>query len=112
MDGYFTDGSLNAENAPAYIKWETWFPTQVVGAKLSPDGSLLFQPFINGIDVIARNTGRLLYRMQIPITPASNYNPLISTDNESTFAVISANSVSFVDLGSLPIPSGYRTPFL
>jgi hypothetical protein len=112
MDGFFTDDSLNAENEPAYIQWETWFPTQVVGAKLSPDGSLLFQPFINGIDIIARNTGHLLYRMQIPITPASVYNCMIQTDNESNFALIGANGVSFVNLNSLPILPEYRTPFL
>jgi hypothetical protein len=112
MDWYFTDGSLQLENKPAYIDWETWFPVATLGAKLSPDGSLLFQPFTNAIDVMSRNTGHLLYRMQVSIPPALNYNPLVSTDNEATFAWIGANSVSFVDLSSLPVPPEYRTPFL
>jgi hypothetical protein len=111
MNGEFADGSLNAEIAPGYIQWESWFRTQALGAKLSPDGSLLFQPLTDGIDIIARNTGRLLYRVQIATTPASNYNCLVSTDNESSFAIIGANSVSFVNFSSLSIPSEYRTPF-
>ena len=111
MDGYFTDSSVNAETLPAYIDWETWFPTDALGQKLSPDGSILFQPLNDGIDVIARNTGRLLYRIQIPVTPAAVYDSMITANGKNSFAIITTTGVSFIDLSSLPIDTGYSLPF-
>ena len=111
LDGSLADSSLNSENDPAYIDWETWFPTAVGGQKLNADGSILFQPLTDGIDMIARNTGRLLYRIQIPVTPANVYDPLFMTADTNVLGVITATGVSFVDLGSLPIASQYTQPF-
>jgi hypothetical protein len=51
---------LNAELDVVYIDWETWLPFGLLGQKLSQDGSVLFQPPTDGIDMLARNTGRLL----------------------------------------------------
>jgi len=109
--GNLTDPSLNYETSPAYIDWETWLPTAVWGQKLSADGSLLFQPLTDGIDVIARNTGRLLYRIQIPGTVANVYDALVSIPGKNAFAVITTTGVSIVDLSSLSIPSGVVQPF-
>ena len=111
LEGDLADTSLNSEVTIAYIDWETWFPIGVNGQKLNQDGSFLFQPLTDGIDLIARNTGRLLYRIQIPVTPASVYDPLVLAKGQNTLAVITATGVSFVDLSSLPIPSRYTQPY-
>jgi len=111
INGLLADPSLNPETEPAYIDWETWFPTAVNGQKLNQNGSILFQPLTDGIDMIARNTGRLLYRIQIPVTPANVYDSLVVAEGQNTLAVITATGVSFVDLSSLPIAAQYTNPF-
>jgi IPT/TIG domain len=109
--GFLADSSLSAETAPAYIDWETWFPAGTYGQKLNRDGSILFQPLTDGIDMIARNTGHLLYRIQIPVTTANVYDPLVVANGTNTLAVITFSGVSFVDLSSLPIPAADTLPF-
>jgi hypothetical protein len=102
---YLTDSALNAESMPEYIDWETWFPSSTYGNKLNQDGSLLLQPLTDGIDLLSRNSGRLLYRVQIPGTTADVYDSLVM-GGEDTVGVITTTGVSFVDLSSLPVPSG------
>jgi IPT/TIG domain len=109
--GGLTDSLLNPETQVAYIDWETWFPTAVTGQKLNQDGSVMFQPLTDGIDMLARNTGRLLYRIQIPFTPANVFDALVVAEGENTLAVIAPTGVSFVDLSSLPIAPAYMQPF-
>ena len=76
INGYLTNSSLNVEILPAYIDWETWLPAATYGQKLSQDGSILYQPLTNGVDLVERNTGRLLYRVQVPGTLANVYDPM------------------------------------
>ncbi len=109
--GELTDSLLNPETQVAYIDWETWFPLAVDGQKLNQDGSIMFQPLTDGVDMLARDTGRLLYRIQIPLTVPDVYDALVVAEGQNTLAVISANAVSFVDLSSLPIASKYTQPF-
>jgi len=61
--------------------------------------------------MIARNTGRLLYRIQIPVTPANVYDDLVVAKGQNTLAVISATAVSFVDLSSLAIAKAFEQSF-
>jgi hypothetical protein len=109
--GELTDSSLNPETVLVYIDWETWFPLAANGQKVNQDGSILFSPLTDGIDMIARNTGRLLYRIQIPFTPANVYDVLVVAEGQNDLAVISATGVSFVDLSSLPIAPVYTQPY-
>jgi hypothetical protein len=111
IDGYLADSLLNAETQAAYIDWETWFPEGVTGQKVNQDGSILFQPLTDGIDLIARNTGRLLYRVQIPMSPADVYDPMLVADGENALGIITSTGVSFVDLSSLPIAAEFTQPF-
>jgi hypothetical protein len=37
---------------------QTWFPSATSGQKLNRDGSIMFQPLMDGLDLVARNTGR------------------------------------------------------
>jgi hypothetical protein len=110
--GEWADSSLNRETIVTYIDWETWFPIAANGQKLNQDGSILFSPLTDGIDMVPRNTGRLLYRIQIPMTPANVYDVLVIAKGQNTLGVISATGVSFVDLSSLPIPSADMQPFM
>jgi hypothetical protein len=85
----------------AYIDWETWFPTGALGQKLNQDGSVLFQPLEDGIDLIG-GSGRLEFRVQIPVTNAGVYDSLVIADSPNSLMVITANGVTFLDLSSLP----------
>jgi hypothetical protein len=110
--GQLNDSVLDPETVLVFIDWETWFPLAANGQKINQDGSIVFSPLTDGIDVLARNTGRLLYRIQIPVTPANVYDVLVDAEGQATLAVISATAVSFVDLSSLPIPADYAKRFV
>jgi len=110
-DDYLADSSLNAISAPAYIDWETWLPSATLGQKLYSDGSILVQPLTDGIDLISRNTGRLLYRVQLPFTVPYVYDPVVATNSVGVYGIITAAGVSFVDLSSLPISPSIREAF-
>jgi hypothetical protein len=109
INGYFADSNLNPENVPAYVDWETWLPQEVLGQKLSHDGSLLFQPLTDGVDILSRNTGRLLFRVQVPGGVNDVYDALLMTGDANTVGVITPTGVSFLDFSSLPLPAA--TPF-
>jgi len=111
VDGDFADPSLHPETVPEYVEWETWLPTFMNGQKLNRDGSILFEPLTDGIDLIARNTGRLLYRIQIPEAPAVVFDPFVLTPGQNNLAIITATGISFVNLASLPIPALYTAGF-
>ncbi len=105
INGYLTDSSLNVETLPAYIDWETWLPAATYGQKLSQDGSILYQPLTNGVDLVQRNTGRLLYRVQVPGTLAKVYDPMFLGASTGMLGYLTAAGVMLVDLSSLPIPA-------
>lgn len=108
--GETADSLLNPEAESTYIDWETWFPMAVPGQKLNQDGSILFQPLTDGIDMIARSSGRLLYRIQLPVTPANNWDALVAAAGQNNLAVITTTGVSFVDLSSLPVAAQSARP--
>jgi hypothetical protein len=105
VGGEWTDSTLNPETEVVYIDWETWFPLAANGQKLNGDGNVIFSPLTDGIDILDSDTGRLLYRIQIPVMPANVYDVLVVPKGQDTLAVISANAVSLVDLSSLSLPA-------
>jgi hypothetical protein len=111
INGYLADGSLHPENVGAYIDWETWLPSATYGQKLSHDGSVLYQPLSDGVDVIERNTGRLLDRVQVPVAVADVYDSMFLGQQAGTVGFINASGVTFVDLSTLAVPSSAATPF-
>lgn len=110
-DSWIYDSSLNPEIPSAYIDWETWLPTAIPGEKLNSDGSILFQPLSTGFDMIARNTGQLLYRLQSATAPANVYDALFNTGDPNSIGIITSNGIAFVDLSSLPVPTEDQRPF-
>jgi hypothetical protein len=111
VNGYLTDDLLNPETLAVYIDWETWLPTASYGQKLNRDGSILYQPLTDGVDLIERNTGRLLYRVQVPGTLASVYDPMFLGASAGTLGYFTTAGVTFIDVSSLSIPAGAPTPF-
>jgi IPT/TIG domain len=101
--GESADSFLNPQAEATYNEWETLFPAGVAGQKLNQDGSVLFQPLTDGIDMIGRATGRLLYRIQLPVSPAPNWDALVVATGKNNLAVITNVGVSFVDLSTLPV---------
>jgi hypothetical protein len=108
---YFTNGLFQAENYPNYIDWELMLPTTVYGQKLRPDGGILYLPLADGIDLVARNSGRLLYRVQLANPPANVYDPIFVAKGSNAVGVITPSGVTLVDLSSLPIGSSSTAPF-
>ena len=104
---YLYDTNLNAKSAYSFNDREILNTAYVYGAKLSPDGRLLFQPSLTGIDVLDGNRGNLLSRLALPITISSGYDALVADGKDSVLiAITGANSdgIAVVDLSSIPEP--------
>jgi hypothetical protein len=104
---YFYDSDLNGESSFAVNDREIADIQYVYGTKFSPDGSLLFQPAAQGIDVYDGRVGQLLSRITLPITLAPNYDGLVSDGRDSVLIAItgaSGNGIAVIDLSSLPEP--------
>jgi hypothetical protein len=84
----------------------------VYGAKFSPDGSLLFQPSANGVDVFDGRLGLLLKRIALPFALSTNYDALVADGSDNKLiAITGANGdgIAVLDLTSIaqPAPLGY-----
>lgn len=80
----------------------------VYGNKLSPDGSLLFQPDSNGMDVFDGHLGKLRTRIALPFALSQNYDALVSDGRDNILLAITGaagNAIAVLDLSSLPEPS-------
>jgi hypothetical protein len=111
-EGILTDANGNTETSIAYNDYETWVPTAVLGQKLNQDGSLLYQPLTTGIYLLARDTGRLLYDVETPLTLYSGgYDATFLTGTSGVLGVITDNGIAFIDTSSLPIPNADMQPF-
>ncbi|MBZ5564712.1 MAG: hypothetical protein LAP13_20110, partial [Acidobacteriia bacterium] len=85
---YFYDASLNAESSFGLNLREMMNVSYVYGQKLSPDGTLLFQPSTNGIDVLDARLGVLLKRIALPVTLSPNYDALVSDGRDNVLLAI------------------------
>jgi WD40 repeat protein len=105
--GYLYDSDLAAESFYALNDRESANIAYVYGAKLNADGTLLFQPSTNGIDVLDGRLGNLLTRIALPVTLSSNYDALVSDGKDNVLLAITGengNGVAVVDLSSIPEP--------
>lgn len=104
--GYLFDTDLNAESAISLTYRDTYLG-YLYGAKLSPDGRMLFQPTTYGIDVIDGHTGLLRTRIALPFDLAENFDALVSNSTDNVLVAITGQSgtgVAVIDLTSLPEP--------
>lgn len=105
---YLYDANLNAESYLTLNDREAMNITYVYGTKLSPDGSLLFQPSTNGIDVYDGRLGTLRSRIALPFALSQNYDALVADGRDDALIAITGangNGIATVDLSSLSEPA-------
>jgi WD40 repeat protein len=79
----------------------------VYGAKLSPDGSLLFQPSTNGVDIFDGRLGTLLHRVALGFSLSTNYDALVEDGDDNVLLAISGQTgtgVAILDFSSVSEP--------
>lgn len=106
--GYLYDSDLNAESFLSLNDREALNTKYVYGAKLSPDGSLLFQPSVNGIDVFDGRLGTLRTRIALPFALSTNYDALVSDGTDNVLVAITGaagDGVAVIDLSNLREPA-------
>ena len=106
--GNLYDSDLNGESSYALNDREALNISYVYGTKLSPDGSLLFQPSTSGIDVFDGRLGNLLSRIVLPVNLSANYDALVSDGKDNILVAITGadgNGIALIDLTSLAEPS-------
>jgi hypothetical protein len=104
---YLYDPHLNAESYYSLNDREILTAAYVYGAKLSPDGSLLFQPSTNGIDILDGRLGNLLNRIVLPMALSPNSDALATDGKDNILAAITGangDGVAIVDLTSIREP--------
>jgi hypothetical protein len=84
----------------------------VYGAKLSVDGSMLFQPSTNGIDIFDGRVGNLRTRISFPIALSQNFDSLVSDGVDNILVAITGQTgsgIAVIDLTSIsePPPQSY-----
>jgi WD40 repeat protein len=80
----------------------------VYGTKFSPDGSLLFQPSVQGMDIYDGHLGILRERIAFPVPLSTNFDALVSDGKDSVLiAITGANGdgIAVVDLSAVPEPA-------
>jgi hypothetical protein len=104
---YLYDINLNAESSLTLNDREAMGISYVYGAKLSPDGTLFFQPSTNGIDVFDGRLGILLNRIALPFSLSANYDALVEDGQDNKLIAITGTNgdgIAVVDLTSLKEP--------
>jgi IPT/TIG domain len=105
---YLYDLSLDAESFLVLNDRESLDISYVYGAKLSPDGTLLFQPSTNGIDVYDGRLGILLNRIALPFALSTNYDALVEDGQDNRLIAITGTNgdgIAVVDLTSINEPA-------
>jgi Fibronectin type III domain/IPT/TIG domain len=104
---YIYDSNLNAESFYSLNDREILTAAWVYGAKLSRDGTLLFQPSTNGVDVLDGRLGNLLHRISLPVALSQNYDALVADGKDNVLIAITGvngNGIAVVDLTSVQEP--------
>ena len=106
---YLFDSDLNGESYLTMNDREALGATgYVYGIKPSPDGALLFQPSVAGIDVFDGRLGNLRTRIALPVELSANYDALVSDGQDNALIAITGQTgsgIAIVDLSSLPEPA-------
>jgi WD40 repeat protein len=97
-----TDDNLNVFGDITYVDRDVWLPLAVYGQKVSSDGSLIFQPLTDGIDVHDGASGLLRYRVQFPVQLANVYDALALDNTNNLIFAIASTGIVQIDLSSLP----------
>jgi WD40-like Beta Propeller Repeat len=101
------DSDLNTRSSLTLNVREGNFVDFVYGMKLSPDGSMLFQPTTTGIDVYDARVGVLLYRIGLGVELSTAFDALVSNGRDNVLLGItgSGDGVIELDLNQLAAPA-------
>jgi IPT/TIG domain len=105
---YLFDSDLNGVAAFADNDREILDVSYVYGTKFSSDGSLLFQPSAQGMDIYDGRVGTLRSRIAFPVPLSTNYDALVSDSKDDILIAITGatgTGIAIVDLSSVPEPS-------
>jgi DNA-binding beta-propeller fold protein YncE len=99
------DDQLNVFGDLAFVDRDVWLPLAVFGEKLNSDGSLLFQPFTNGIDAHDGSSGVLKFRVVLPLQAANVYDAMAIDNTDGLLFVITLGGIAQVNFATLPTKS-------
>jgi hypothetical protein len=106
-DGFLLDTNLNGIGLQVLNVAESVDAQYLYGAAFSADGTLLFQPNSQAIDVFDGVTGAFRGRVALPVALSPNFRALVSDDKDNRIIAITGstgNGIAVVDLSSLPEP--------
>jgi hypothetical protein len=105
--GFLYDADLNGESFITLNDREGASISYVYGNKLSPDGSLLFQPSTNGIDIFDGRVGLFRDRVALPFALSPNYDALVEDGKDNVVVAITGangDGIAVLDFSSIPEP--------
>ncbi|UWZ83089.1 hypothetical protein [Occallatibacter riparius] len=105
---YLFDTNLSAKSYLTLNDAEMMVVDYVYGAQLSGDGTLLFQPGTNGIDVFDGRLGKLLTRIALPVELSQNYDALVGDGKDNILLAITGKTgtgIAIVDLSAIKEPA-------
>jgi hypothetical protein len=109
---YLLDTDMRAESYYSLNDRETNV-SYVYGAKLSPDGTLLFQPRTDGIDILDGHYGTLRQRIATPYMFGQYFDALVAEGVDNVLVAITGKTgdgVSVIDLSGIAEPSPLPYP--
>lgn len=104
---YLYDADLNAESFLTLNDREVSSASYVYGCKLSPDGSLLFQPSTSGMDIFDGRLGVLRNRIALPFALSANYDALVEDGVDNVLVAITGaegDGIAVLDFSSIVEP--------
>jgi hypothetical protein len=102
------DSNLNEESNLTMNDREITSISYVYGNKLSPDGSLFFQPSTSGIDIFDGHLGTLRNRLALPFLLSQNYDALVANGKDNILLAITGatgDGIAVLDLSFLAEPA-------
>jgi hypothetical protein len=100
--GLLTDSGLNVFSDITYVDRDVWLETAIFGQKLNTNGSLAFQPLVDGVDVLNGTTGLLQYRVELPLELPTVYDALAVDNTDGLLFAITQTGIAQINVSSLP----------
>jgi WD40 repeat protein len=112
---FLYDSDLNGSSILTLNDREIQDFSYVYGAKLSPDGTLLFQPSVSGLDIFDGRMGTLRTRLTLPFNLSPHYDALVENGKDNVLVAITGTNgdgIAVLDLTSIsePQPLPYAAP--
>jgi hypothetical protein len=107
-DGFTMDSNINIEGFQELNWRESFDADYYYGATLSPDGSLVFQPGPQSIDIFDGRTGAYRSRVSLSVPLSPNYRALIGDGKDNVLVAITGdtgNGIAVIDLSPIPEPN-------